>query len=203
LLLFRTRLIVSALIASTSLVGQGFDEELFEQLHTNRQTGLDTPLKWASETASPVSMLAPSIVFGSGFLQMNRSTKHKGLFLAECMAVNTVFTLGLKYTLDRDRPSEANNQIEPLTDASSPSLPSGHTSNAFTTATALTLAFPKWYVAAPAYAWASAVGYSRIHLGVHYPTDVLAGALLGAGSAFVTAWANKKLFHAPAKPRNY
>jgi membrane-associated phospholipid phosphatase len=69
---------------------------------------------------------------------------------------------------------------------SSASFPSGHTSIAFATATALSLKYPKWYVIAPASIWACSVGYSRMNLGVHYPSDVFAGAVLGAGSAFLT-----------------
>ncbi|HEU4788615.1 MAG TPA: phosphatase PAP2 family protein, partial [Flavobacterium sp.] len=52
------------------------------------------------------------------------------------------------------------------------------------------------YVIAPSFLWAGAVGYSRMYLGVHYPTDVLAGAIVGSGSAFLcyklNKWINKK-----------
>ena len=72
----------------------------------------------------------------------------------------------------------------------SSSMPSGHTSLAFATATTLTLSYPKWYVIAPSYFWACSVGYSRMNLGVHYPSDVAAGALLGAGSAYITHLVN-------------
>lgn len=75
-------------------------------------------------------------------------------------------------------------------------MPSGHTSTAFATATSLSLAYPKWYVVAPSFVWAGAIGYSRMHLGVHYPSDVLAGAIVGSGSAYLTykanQWINKK-----------
>jgi len=78
-------------------------------------------------------------------------------------------------------------------DVSSLSFPSGHTSEAFSTATALSLKYPEWYIIAPAYLWAGSVGYSRMNLGVHYPTDVLAGALLGTGTAFLTLKVNEWL----------
>ena len=70
------------------------------------------------------------------------------------------------------------------------SFPSGHTSFAFATATSLSIKYPRWYVIAPSYLWAGAVGYSRMNLGVHYPSDVLAGAMLGAGSAWLTCKVN-------------
>ena len=66
---------------------------------------------------------------------------------------------------------------------------------AFATATTLTLECKKWYVAVPAYAWAAGVGYSRMYLGEHYPSDVIAGAVVGAGSAWLSHWATQKLFH--------
>ena len=75
-------------------------------------------------------------------------------------------------------------------------MPSGHTSTAFATATSLSLAYPKWYVVAPSFIWAGTIGYSRMHLGVHYPSDVVVGALVGSGSAFLcykaNQWINKK-----------
>ena len=65
------------------------------------------------------------------------------------------------------------------------SFPSGHTSMAFSVATSLSLSYPEWYVAAPALAWASAMGLARVWHGVHYPSDVLVGAGVGAGAAFL------------------
>ena len=61
------------------------------------------------------------------------------------------------------------------------SFPSGHTAAAFVTAAILCVADP--FLGGPAFIWASLIGVSRIYLGVHYPTDVLAGLLLGLFSA--------------------
>lgn len=63
------------------------------------------------------------------------------------------------------------------------SFPSGHASLSVALATSWSLSHPQWYVIAPSAVWAAAVTVSRLHLGVHYPSDVLAGAVLGAGIA--------------------
>ncbi|MFD7321717.1 phosphatase PAP2 family protein [Streptomyces sp. NPDC059875] len=63
----------------------------------------------------------------------------------------------------------------------SASFPSGHTASAVAFATAVGVVLP--VVAVPLGVLASAVGYSRVHTGVHYPGDVAAGAVLGVASA--------------------
>ena len=64
------------------------------------------------------------------------------------------------------------------------SFPSGHAALAFATATSATLSHPRAAVAAPAFAWAGSVALARVWHGVHYPSDVLAGAAVGAASAW-------------------
>ncbi len=59
------------------------------------------------------------------------------------------------------------------------SFPSGHATLAFSAATSLSLSADLWFVTLPAMTWATAVAWARVRQGVHYPSDVLAGAALG------------------------
>ena len=108
-------------------------------------------------------------------------------------------TYGLKYAFDRERPYvKYPDKIRPIEPEDSPSFPSGHTTAAFSLATSLSITYPKWYVIAPSAIWACGVGLARINQGVHYPSDVLTGAAIGVGCAFVNVyvnrWLNKILF---------
>lgn len=70
------------------------------------------------------------------------------------------------------------------------SFPSGHTASSFAAATALAFYYPK---AAPlAYGVATAVGASRVHLGVHFPSDAAVGGVIGIGIGTFSAWLFKK-----------
>ncbi|MFJ9844181.1 phosphatase PAP2 family protein [Kitasatospora sp. NPDC101155] len=74
----------------------------------------------------------------------------------------------------------------------SASFPSGHTASAFALATAVGTVLPPASV--PLGMFACAVGYSRVHTGVHYPGDVIAGAVLGSACAsLVLAMGHKVL----------
>lgn len=108
-------------------------------------------------------------------------------------------TYGLKYAFDRQRPFvKYPDRVHPVDPEDSPSFPSGHTAAAFSLATSLSITYPKWYVIAPSALWACGVGFARINQGVHYPSDVLTGAAIGVGCAFVNVyinrWLNKMIF---------
>ncbi|MCC6722420.1 MAG: phosphatase PAP2 family protein [Bacteroidia bacterium] len=119
--------------------------------------------------------------------------KNKSYQAVGAVALNSILTFSLKYSIKRQRPYINNDNIYKKTKVGKLSFPSGHTSTAFATATNVTLAFPKWYVAVPAYTWAAACGYSRLYLGVHYPSDVLAGALIGTLSSLAVYKINSKI----------
>jgi membrane-associated phospholipid phosphatase len=71
------------------------------------------------------------------------------------------------------------------------SFPSGHSASAFAFASGVAATQPT--TAVPLRGLAALVSYSRVHTGVHYPGDVLAGALLGVTLARVTTWTRRRL----------
>jgi undecaprenyl-diphosphatase len=93
----------------------------------------------------------------------------------------------LKNGLKRNRPSAILPNYESFIIPSDQfSFPSGHTSGAFVTASLLMVFYPP--VAAIAYIWAVTVAISRVTLGVHFPTDTLAGAVMGSSIALGSAY---------------
>jgi membrane-associated phospholipid phosphatase len=165
---------------------QNFDLNSVQKINAARYRKADKALDMLSSSADYTALATPLITLSTGFIKNDTELKQKSLN----MAIGVIGTYGvgylLKTTVDRKRPYEIDPKIQNFRLENDSSFPSGSTALAFTNATNLTLAFPKWYVAVPAYAYATGIGYARLHLGAHFPTDVLAGAAIGTASAFVS-----------------
>jgi len=98
----------------------------------------------------------------------------------------------LKEVFDRARPAVADSDWKALiATPSSESFPSGHASTAFAAAMAITVLAPRLRM--PALVLAALVAASRVVLGVHYPSDVLVGALVGAAVGTAVALVTRRL----------
>jgi undecaprenyl-diphosphatase len=85
---------------------------------------------------------------------------------------------GIKALVGRDRPPVEYARPKALVPVPhDASFPSGHASTSFAAATVLTFAFPR--LAPALFVLAAAIAFSRVYVGVHYPLDVLGGAMLG------------------------
>jgi membrane-associated phospholipid phosphatase len=133
------------------------------------------------------------VLLGIGLLKKDSLLKRNALYIGKSVLISGGIAVLLKYAFQRDRPFITYPYIQNVTSGGSPSFPSGHATNAFALATSVSMAYPKWYVVAPAYLWAGAVGYSRMDLGVHYPSDILAAAIIGSGTSYLCYKANKWL----------
>lgn len=170
---------------------QNADINILRSININRNENLDGTMKFISKTEYLIGTLTPITVCATALAKKDFKLLQKGVNMSFAVILNTGSTYILKRIVNRDRPAQTYPDIIAMENERFHSFPSGHTSNAFVTATSLSLNFKKWYVILPSYAWATAVGYSRMHMGVHYPSDVFAGAIVGAGSALITYKANQ------------
>ena len=117
-----------------------------------------------------------------------RGRRAAGLGLASVAVTSTVANAVFKPLTRRARPDRAMSGVPLVRHVpmpTTPSLPSGHTASASAFATAVGHVLPRDAVALRALA--AAVGYSRVHTGVHYPADAAAGAVVGIAVAQLTA----------------
>ena len=179
------------------LVVNTLQAQSLTEVNTLRRINPDNPNSavWTnlSSTSKYISVGVPVGYFVAGLIHNNKDLKQKAVYTAATILLNTATTTLLKNVVKRERPYNVYTGIFPDKLESDYSFPSGHTSSAFATATSLAITTKKWYVALPAYAWSAGVGYSRIYLGQHYPSDVLIGALVGTSSALICDWATKQL----------
>jgi len=190
------KIFVFLLLFPLNLFSQNLDINILKDINVNRNKSLDGTFRLFTNSAAPIAYGIPVILFGIGLIKKDSVTKQNALYIGTSVLSSAIVSEILKYSINRPRPFVTYPFIEKVASGGSASFPSGHTSDAFSFATSISIAYPKWYVIIPSYTWAGFVAYSRMDLGVHYPSDVLAGAIFGAGSAYlsyeVLKWLNKK-----------
>ena len=173
-------------LSVTVTTAQSVDLKLLDKLNGSVQP-LDKPWQFTSHTVIPVTIATPVTMFITGCATHDKDLRIQSYNTAVSILFANALTTTLKFSVNRTRPFTAYPDLIYKKGTGGPlSFPSGHTTNAFATATSLSLAFPRWYVIVPAYTYAIAIGYSRMYLGMHYPSDVIVGALIGIGASFLT-----------------
>lgn len=163
------------------------DVAVYDAVASSRTPTLDLTMSASSEAAnrSVVWMaIAGALALTGG--RRGRLAAHDGL-MAIGLSSATV-NLGLKQIASRDCPLRdevALAQDRWVRMPSSDSFPSGHTASAFAFATAAGQRIPALWL--PLHGLALLVGYSRVHTGVHYPGDVVAGAAVGSACGWIVA----------------
>jgi len=165
---------------------QTADLSILKSINKNEMPCWDKTMQITSHSIYPALIIAPGSLLLTGYIQNNKPMMRNGLKTGIAIGLNIVLTTSLKYMVNRTRPfKKYPNDIIQRTEVGQYSFPSGHTSSAFAMATAVTLSSKKWYVAVPSYLYACGVGYSRMRLGVHFPSDVLGGMILGISSSIL------------------
>jgi membrane-associated phospholipid phosphatase len=149
---------------------------------------LDPPMRGLSEVAdrSRLWLGIAAAMAAVGGREGRRAARAGVVALAVDSAV---VNMGFKLAARRRRPDRDSADVPVLRQVPMPhsaSFPSGHTASGFAFANAVGQTLPT--VAAPLRLLASAVGYSRVHTGVHYPGDVVLGAVIGASIGELVGW---------------
>ena len=188
-------------IINNSLFGQNGDINLLRKINPSEIKEGDF-MSFVTHSDDPVTFGFPGVLILKGILTKEKNDLWNSGEMLSTSLLSSLMVFGLKSTIKRDRPFVTYPEITKHTHGGSYSMPSGHTSICFASATAVSLIYPKWYVIAPMYTWASLVGYSRMYLGVHYPSDILAGAIVGSGTAIATHYLFKHVKKKVAQKKN-
>jgi undecaprenyl-diphosphatase len=191
------------LLVSPSIYSQGFRElepcdtsytcnsnidiKIFRAINNGRNGFFNTVIPLTDKSVLPISVALPLGLMGISRIKENYYDENSGVLLLLSEITSTGITFGMKQIFKRERPFVSlgnvyHNKYNSPTDRYS--FPSGHTATAFSIATSLTLRYPdRPVIIVISYLYAAIAGYGRMYLGVHYPSDVLGGIIIGSGSA--------------------
>jgi membrane-associated phospholipid phosphatase len=155
------------------------DLAVYRAIATTATPALDEPMRRLSGAANHAKLWL--LLAGIMGVVGGRTGRRAALTGVVAIALNSaIVNIPIKLAGGRSRPDRDAAQVPEgrrVTMPASSSFPSGHTASGFAFAAAIAGTAPG--IAWPARMLASVVGYSRVHTGVHYPGDVVVGALIG------------------------
>lgn len=153
-----------------------FDEAVLRYVNEYSSTLLDAVVIALTELGGPIGVTV--LTAGAVVLLWNRRHKKMAGLLAVGVAGGVLLNLFLKSIFQRDRPQ----LWERLVTENSYSFPSGHAMASSALAASVIVAFwptrYRWLVVVVAVLYMGAIALTRLYLGVHYPTDIVAGWLV-------------------------
>jgi membrane-associated phospholipid phosphatase len=175
------------------ICAESIDAQIMRTIHTERNTNLDGLMKGISNSSYIILPVIPISLFVDYKFCDCKDKLYNSINIGSSIIITFTTSLLLKEIIKRPRPYKVYDFVENIGNEQGYSMPSIHTSTAFSVATSLTLIEPKWYIIIPSYLWASVVAYSRIHLGVHTFSDIIVGAIIGTGISIGTNAVIKKV----------
>jgi membrane-associated phospholipid phosphatase len=167
-------------------LSQSIDLKILKSLNKNEKPLWDNAMWGVSVSIWPAMPLSVATIWLDGYTKNDKVLMRNAYKSAVSIGLASLTSTAVKFSVNRKRPkAKYPDDIIERDRAGRYSFPSGHTTSAFAMATALTLSYQKWYVAVPAYAYACMVGYSRMRLGMHFPSDVLGGMVIGIGTSLL------------------
>lgn len=171
------------------------DDEIYDSIQRNRNSATSDVAEVVQEFGSfPSFGIMGAFYLGGALLDNNKAKAVAMDAFAASLVSAGIITTSLKVIIGRSRPGddEGTYRFQPF--GGHHSFPSGHTTQAFSLASAVAEHYEEWWIDTIAYGIAGGVGLARVEQEAHFPSDVVAGALIGTivGKAIVRY--NKK-FH--------
>lgn len=179
---------------SNQLKQSRFDINLLDKINPDT-----VPASWFQQQISNSAYWLPAAIvvgeLGYGLADGDDLSKRYAVETGVTVGIGQLMSIGLKHLFNRPRPYMSYpDRIHPINYGTGPSFPSGHTTLAFSTAASVALTRKQWTLTLPISLWAGSVGYSRMYLGRHFPTDVLGGIAVGVVSGILGHWVTGRLY---------
>jgi undecaprenyl-diphosphatase len=179
-------IVIILLFIGITLPAQNADFLLLKKIYRDSSHSGVGFFRAISNSVSYVNIASPAVLYLYGHNNDAPVLKREAFKTGSALLLAGGISGLIKIAAKRKRPYiKYPNDFVPGQKTGPHSFPSGHTAMAFANATAVSLATKEPGVIIPSFIWAGAVSYSRMYLGVHFPSDILGGMIIGVGAGVI------------------